>query len=431
MLDLEVVPERSLGCQNYEFILGMHFSQAVAIIQSQVGTIKNVQVLYSDQNLLNVDLIINISASGLRLIFDSVTQRLKAIEIFNMKLVRLRYCGICFNSPEILPSIEQIENSFGSTHPAVYDASKNSFALNFRGLTFYFHVDNKTQANLGNHGLSSLHFGQGNSPVVSRMTLYCGNSFAECKAPPLPISCYNKQLYVESATVIRNSSSTKGLRLNLFTEGSVRNLESCKQCFTRDILFGDNVQDIASSLGAPSRVFFKSEDKMKIHSPSAHKRVQRKSDFFYNYFTLGIDILFDARTQKVKKFILHTNFPGHYNFNIYHRCEFKLELHPDKNDQLNSNPVIVTAYSKWDSISSKLLEPSDNPVVLHRSSSTNCSNIFGSTFCYGYEDIIFEIMNNGFIASITFYSTSSQSVFSPWAGIQRNDKFNDFDIKLK
>lgn len=29
------------------------------------------------------------------------------------------------------------------------------------------------------------------------------------------------------------------------------------------------------------------------------------------------DILFDAKTQKVKKFVLHTNFPGHYNFNMW------------------------------------------------------------------------------------------------------------------
>lgn len=74
MLDLEVIPERSLGVgeKAWEFILGeisnffvlccewktifswflfvtgMHFSQAVAIIQTQVGTIKNVQVLYSE-----------------------------------------------------------------------------------------------------------------------------------------------------------------------------------------------------------------------------------------------------------------------------------------------------------------------------------------------------------------------------------------------
>ena len=28
------------------------------------------------------------------------------------------------------------------------------------------------------------------------------------------------------------------------------------------------------------------------------------------------DILFDACSHLVKKFILHTNFPGHYNFNM-------------------------------------------------------------------------------------------------------------------
>ena len=77
---------------------------------------------------------------------------------------------------------------------------------------------------------------------------------------------------------------------------------------------------------------------MKIHSPNAHRKASLlKSDYFYNYFTFGMvrsyrasslfppnntdiicfqDILFDAKHNKVKKFILHTNFPGHYNFNM-------------------------------------------------------------------------------------------------------------------
>ena len=90
-----------------------------------------------------------------------------------------------------------------------------------------------------------------------------------------------------------------------------------------------------SVIGAPNRVFYKSEDKMKIHSPNAHRKASLlKSDYFYNYFTFGIvsgkqnnfqikpkcflfqDLLFDARHNRVKKFILHTNFPGHYNFNM-------------------------------------------------------------------------------------------------------------------
>lgn len=48
-------------------------------------------------------------------------------------------------------------------------------------------------------------------------------------------------------------------------------------------------QEVVSCLGAPSKVFYKSEDKMKIHSADAHKRVHSpNADYFYNYFTLGV-----------------------------------------------------------------------------------------------------------------------------------------------
>lgn len=235
-----------------------------------------------------------------------------------------------FNSPEVAPSIEQIEHSFGATHPGVYDAAKQLFALHFRGLSFYFPVDSKLQPGYA-HGLGSLHFANGASPVVSKMSIYCGSNMAESRPPPLPLSCYNQQLYLESATVLRGPSGTRGLRLQLHTESSARVLEPRKQTLTREIRFGDTCQDVAGNLGAPNRIFYKSEDKMKIHSPNAHRRAQTKrSDFFFNYFTLGIDILFDSRTQRCRKIILHTNYPGHYNFNMYHRCEFNLQLTADK-----------------------------------------------------------------------------------------------------
>lgn len=157
-----------------------------------------------------------------------------------------------FNSPEVLPSIEQIEHSFGATHPGVYDAAKQLFALHFRGLSFYFPVDSKLQPGYA-HGLGSLVFPSGASPVVSKMALYSGSSMAESHPPALPLSCYHQQLYLESASVLRNSSGTRGLRLQLFTEGSVRVLEPRRQCFTREILFGDSCQDVATSLGAPNR----------------------------------------------------------------------------------------------------------------------------------------------------------------------------------
>jgi hypothetical protein len=57
------------------------------------------------------------------------------------------FSGLAFNSPEVLPSIEQIEHSFGATHPGVYDTEKQLFMLNFRGLSFCFPVESKFQVN--------------------------------------------------------------------------------------------------------------------------------------------------------------------------------------------------------------------------------------------------------------------------------------------
>jgi hypothetical protein len=51
----------------------------------------------------------------------------------------------------------------------------------------------------------------------------------------------------------------------------------------------------------------------------------------------------------------------------------------------------ISAYTKWDAIAEQL-KPSERPVVLNRASSTNTTNPFGSTFCYGYQDIIFEVI---------------------------------------
>ncbi|VEN55426.1 unnamed protein product, partial [Callosobruchus maculatus] len=283
----------------------MHFSQAVAIIQSQVGIIKGVQVLYSDTKPLEIDLVINLPQDGIRLFFDPVTQRLKIIEIYSMKLVKLN--GLSFNSPEVLPSIEQIEHSFGATHPGVYDSEKQLFMLNFRGLSFYFPVESKFQTG-STHNLGSLQFPPGNSPLVSRMAIYCGPSVDQAHAPEMPLACFHGQLYLLKAEVLRGDSYTKGLELNL-------------------------------------------------------------------------DVLFDARTHLAKKLVLHTNFPGHYNFNMYARCELELTL---------AHGASVTAYSRWDEVC-KQLTPSERPVVLNRASSTNTTNPFGSTLCYGYQDIVFEV----------------------------------------
>ncbi|XP_046378318.1 phagosome assembly factor 1-like isoform X2 [Haliotis rufescens] len=437
MLDLEVVPERSLGNEQWEFVLGMPVYQAVNILKRQDRIIKGIQVWYSDQvrnaswqrspskggteavlgdftkNPLQMDLVLNLSHDGIKLIFDPVSQRLKIIEVNNMSKVKLKYCGVHFNTAQVRPTIEQIDQSFGATHPGVYISEKQLFVLNFRGLSFDFPIDSKFEPKYA-HGLGSLQFPNGASPTVSRMCIYSGNSLQETKAPPLPVSCFHGNCFLDCLEVLREHNTTLGLKFLLVTEGSGAGklLDPRKRPIERIVRFGDSCQDVISALGCPSKVFYKSEDKMKIHSPEAHKRVRsRSADFFYNYFTMGVDLLFDANSYLVKKFILHTNFPGHYNFNMYCRCEFKLPVMVTReklqHSLMDDSDFIVTAYSRWNDVQSSLLKADERPVILNRSSSTNTSNPFGSTFCYGVQDMIFEVMQNQHIASLTLYKPSA------------------------
>ena len=71
----------------------------------------------------------------------------------------------------------------------------------------------------------------------------------------------------------------------------------------------------------------------------------------------------------------------------YQRCQFELPLYPDSGScgQLQyMTPVTISPFSRWDEISERV-KPSERPVVLNRASSTNTTNPFGSTFCYGYQ----------------------------------------------
>lgn len=423
-----MVPEKSLGNDQWELVLGMAFSQVVQILQQQFRVIKGVQIIYNELNPLSSDLLIVLSEDGIKLSFDPTSQRLKIIEVNDMAKVKLTYCGSPFCSPEIHPTRQQIDDSFGATHPGEYDAAQQMFVLNFRGLSFCFQADPKVQNKMEEMMSSSLHFPNGTSPVVSRMAIYYGNSLKDTRPPPLPLSCFYNQTYLESLEVLRDKTTTTGVKLTLLTEAyEVSRLTGpVEKKLVRTIRFGDTLQDVVSALGSPSKVFYKEEDKMKIHAQNSHKLLtSRSSDYFYNYLTLGMDVLFDAQSHAVKKFVLHTNYPGHYNFHMYYRCQFTIAVSvpptPEQRrttlvDVADQNTQIITAFTKWDAIQERLVKPSERPVVLNRTSSTNTTNPFGSTYCYGYQDMIFEVMRNKHIASVTLYREPARKR-GPKAGV--------------
>jgi hypothetical protein len=421
MLDLEVLPERSIGNEQWEFLLGMPFYQAVYILQKHDTMIKAVQIWYNDQNPLLTDLVMDLTSDGIRLIFDSNTQQLKILEVYNLSKVKLKYCGSVFNSPSIQPTIQQIDQSFGATHPGVYHAESQLFVLNFRGLSFEFKLESKCEPRY-TYGLGALQFRQGTSPIVSRMLIYTGNSLDNTWSPPMPLSCFHGSCFLDNVNLLFDNGNCDALQFTLISEcnSQTKMTDTKKVTKTSTVRFGDTCQDVMSALGCPSKVYYKDEDKMKIHTSATHKMAQadRRSDYFFNYFTLGVDILFDSQTHRACKFVLHTNFPGHYDFNVFYRCKLRIPLSAQliSNRNLADVPgdgrpddnIEILYNSTWHSVQDLMIPQGRKPVVLNRAPTTNTTNPFGCTYCHAVRNIIFEVMQNDHIATVTVYSPKAR-----------------------
>eukprot|EP00054_Salpingoeca_dolichothecata_P011192 m.62214 g.62214 ORF g.62214 m.62214 type:complete len:295 (-) comp19346_c0_seq1:44-928(-) len=231
------------------------------------------------------------------------------------------------------------------------------------------------------------------------------------------------------------------------------------------------------------------------------------------------DILFDACKHQVKKFVVHSNFPGHFDFQRYWKCFFRITVpssktflsphakfilepnqpelstsepeteqdqlgdldsiplsdstagHPDmatgmwrgavvdtqpgatlnQEDQLDfdklssvdlSSPSLdhavddtplavpqprpsvltssslrhesepnkptfeVTADSQWEEIQAHTSDACGQPVAFQRAPAANTTNPFGATLFWGFRNLIFEVMGNGHLASVTMFPPS-------------------------
>ncbi|CAD5209706.1 unnamed protein product [Bursaphelenchus xylophilus] len=121
------------------------------------------------------------------------------------------------------------------------------------------------------------------------------------------------------------------------------------------------------------------------------------------------DVLFDAKTREVIKLVLHTNIPGHYNFGFYSRVSFEIEC-PTPEDFEDESVVIRTDSKLTDFIN---IFEDKTPVVVNRAPSSEGENPFGSTFCYGTDGMIVEVLDNAHIASLTLYKSGlSRKIYS-------------------
>ncbi|PIA55971.1 hypothetical protein AQUCO_00700350v1 [Aquilegia coerulea] len=371
------------------FSLGMPICEAFAQIEQQPNIYDVVHVKYLDEEPLKLDIVISFPDHGFHLRFDPWSQRLRLIEVFDVNVFK---CGMLLRllgeGPSVLATFVAVYALFGPTFPGIYDKDRGVYTLFYPGLSFAFPIPSQYM-NCCNDGEAELplEFPDGTTPVTCRVSIYdsstdskvgVGSLMNKASAPPLPAgSIYMEEVHAKLGEEL------------WFTVGG------------QHIPFGASPQDVWTDLGRPCGIHQKQVDQMVIHSASDPRpRTTLCGDYFYNYFTRGLDILFDGQTHKIKKFVLHTNFPGHADFNSYIKCNFLIyggELFPEG----NASKHCITPSTKWEQVKEFLGDCGRAAIQTQGST----SNPFGSTFVYGYQNVAFEVMKNGYIATVTLFQS--------------------------
>ncbi|GBG83063.1 hypothetical protein CBR_g36680 [Chara braunii] len=191
--------------------------------------------------------------------------------------------------------------------------------------------------------------------------------------------------------------------------------EGCRSWGILSASTPEGICDVWSDLGRPDGIYPKQVDTMLIHVTSDPRpRTALCGDYFFNYFTRGVDILFDGRTHRIKKFVLHSNYPGHPDFNMYIKCNFSIDCPAGMAVRRNDHRLTeatrssadgsrrITVDTKWEEIQS-ILGDGGRAAIQTRGS---IDNPFGPTRVYGYRNVVFEVMKNGHIATVTLFQAT-------------------------
>lgn len=112
------------------------------------------------------------------------------------------------------------------------------------------------------------------------------------------------------------------------------------------IPFGTHVQEVIAALGMPDQRFTRPPTAFSSSKqPHPASVVLPESDYFFNYFDLGVDILFDGRLHVVKKFVLWTNLPSQPDFVRYSKCHYFIETRGISADSRSSSSSNIRASS--------------------------------------------------------------------------------------
>lgn len=445
---MEIKPHRCVG----PFRIGSFIGETIKFIQLHGMSFRNNTITANIETPLANDLCVGLKDYGIRLRFDARSQRLHMIDIHDLSKLVLMYDGkkLTGGADASPPTFRWIYDVFGPTYPGTYHKEKQVYLLQYPGVCILFPLTQAQMQQSSAGGGFPLELAEGGSPVASRICLHHGASV-------LNLSLRSLGGGLEPACVFIK----QGI---LFPKRHIF------------IGFDTTVQACLSDLGPPQQVFPKRDNQMKIHSSAADDEHQAPAkDYFFNYFSLGFDLLFDGRVHRVKSIVLHTNACASRHFTYYRKCNFRIFLtdalessqlkaaavgeekgrslqdgleqaktqptegifqtlrrspdetkerhqkrsrkpseevgepavskrvdvdEPDEDDEFKAwgKGPVVGPDTHWDVI--KTLQGECGRPMLHNKG----DNIpFGSTQFFAYDGLIFEVMSNGFLDTVTLF----------------------------
>ncbi|RKP14264.1 hypothetical protein BJ684DRAFT_4353, partial [Piptocephalis cylindrospora] len=293
---LAISPGKALG----PFALGASLNHVIALIETSPAQMPTMTLTYDDTSPLDEDIRVEVREIGIVLLFDPKAQRLRTIEVCDFEQLILTYDEAYLRNDKVVPTFVLIYKLFGPTFPGSFDPDALSYELHYPGITFTFPIPQQHAEQYTQPGAVPMEFPDGTTPVCSKFHIYS----------PLPASAWS-------------SSTASIITPYLYAPLTPMAQKDC--CSAWPIRFGETyAQDLITELGQPEGVWTKQEDKMRIHHLESSQEEGQVKDYFYNYFSLGLDLLIDGHTHLCKKAIVHGNFPGHSEFDRYVKCPWSL-----------------------------------------------------------------------------------------------------------
>ncbi|KAL4161782.1 hypothetical protein PRNP1_002334 [Phytophthora ramorum] len=371
-----------LGAGVGPFRLGASLAEVLHALKSRLP-VRPFEISYDAVEPYKRNVVVDSAEDGLKLHFDPVRQTLEAIEFYDVNQVALKFGRVVIFGGDISATFMSVYNLFGPTFPGHYDAAEQSYVLGYEGGCVKFPIPAEYR-NLYQNGTDlPMEFPNGATPAATGFTVFVGEDY---RSPGVPTP--TKKHYFEEVDVEVGETRTS----LTFTGRKQR------------IQLGWSPQEVISELGAPVSVFRKSEDP----NDGATVAGGLVSDYFHNYPHLGLDILYDSM-HRASKVILKANALGHPEFGAYNKCNFRLSFpNPtalQKSGISKRTSSEITPQTPWKDIRLVFGGASDLRPIVHDNGLG--LHPFGSSLCYSpTPGCVFEVMKNGFIASVTLTSSS-------------------------